>query len=690
MWHRLASIRFWIRLLLVGFSLGTTLVAGYIFATILGNHSIGLLKMPMLLLFVLLMLWISLSFWTATLGFVACLFFPRRQLTPITEAESSSPLLAADEHLPRTAIVMPIYNEEPASAFSGARATLDSLQETGHGQRFDFFILSDTTQPEIWLEEELAWARLREAFKGETGIYYRHRARNSGRKSGNIADFCERWGSSYKYMVVLDADSIMSGDSLLGMVRRMEADPKLGMLQTPVAPVNRSSLLARTQQFAASVYGDIFTRGFALWTQTDGNYFGHNAIIRLEPFVEHCGLPKLPGQAPLGGEILSHDFVEAALMRRAGWKVVIAHDLAGSYEACPTTLNDFVKRDQRWCQGNLQHLRLVFAGGLHPASRVHLGMGVMSYLSSPLWLLLMLLSVGAGMELAQGGGSGQGAAGFHPGGHLALGLFLYTMALLLLPKFWGYLLLLREPERLKLQGGALRALLSVLLETAISVLLAPLLMVYHVTFVFSTLLGHNIEWTAQRRGEAGTPVREAVYAHATHTLIGVAALLAIASFAPSLLLWTSPVLAGLIVSIPLAMILGSSRVGRWLGRRGILLIPEESEMPMVLQRQRGYLAAARQEARRGPNISGLIRVVVDPAFHALHLAILRASGTNLSDASPNRKERIRQIALHGGPTYLTREHKLILLADEPSLRWLHRSVWSHWPLAVLKAAHSSA
>lgn len=668
-------------------ALVTTLAASYAFARVLGSHGVKWLFLPSLALFALLFFWIAVSFWTASLGFVKCLLHrgPRRAHAP--------PAPAADDPtapvMPPTAILMPIYNENPTHVFAGLRATLESLRDADQGHRFDLFILSDTTDPETWLEEERAWAALKTAFDAGTRIYYRRRPRNAARKSGNIADFCEGWGGSYRYMLILDADSVMEGSTIVEMVRRMERDDRIGILQAPVVPVNNDSLLARCQQFAARMYGEIFTSGFALWTGSDGNYYGHNALIRVEPFIRHCGLPSLPGRAPLGGEILSHDFVEAALMRRAGWKVVMADDLTGSYEECPTTLTDFAKRDQRWCQGNMQHIRLVFTCGLHPMSRVHLGMGAMSYLSSPLWLLLMVLAIGAAISPgsvapgAASGGAAPAASAWYER-HLALMLFGFTMALLLLPKLWGYLLLLTDRPRREAQGGAARAGLSVLLDTAVCMLTAPVMMAFHSAFVISTLFGHTIEWLPQRRHAAGVALRDAIQAHAIHTLAGLLAAFGILLFTPGLFWWMLPVLAGLILSIPLALLLGSVRAGRHLAARGLLLIPEETHVPEVLQRQRMHHEAAESTRQSRQGRSNVVyQVVVDPAFLATHVAILRAAGGGTADVPPDLLERIRQIAFHGSPLYLTRKHQLAMLSDETSLRRLHEQAWSCWPLSVL-------
>ncbi len=375
-------------LTLLGTALGTAL-----FCRVIARDGFAVIDVALAVLFAVLFLSVVFSFWTATFGLVASLRRSRRGSLLPPAVHTPRDLSRPAQDLPPTAIVMPIYNEEPREVFANLRAIAQSLEATGACAAFSIFVLSDTTDPDVWLDEERTWAKLVAQVPGPCRFFYRHRPKNVSRKAGNIADFCRHWGEHYKYMIVLDADSVMAGETLVELVRRMERDPQIGILQAPPKPVGRQSLFARMQQFAAHMYGPVFLEGFALWSQCDGNYWGHNAIIRIRPFMQHCELPILPGDGPLSGEILSHDFVEAALMRRAGWKVCMAHDLGQSYEACPTTILDFAQRDQRWCQGNLQHIRLLLAEGLHPASRLHFGMGAMSYLASPLWLLFLVLTV---------------------------------------------------------------------------------------------------------------------------------------------------------------------------------------------------------------------------------------------------------------------------------------------------------
>ena len=339
------------------------------------------LQWALIVLFTLNFSWIALAFATALVGFVAVL----RAGPPPPRPKS----LAA-----RTAIVMPIYDEAPARVFGAVAAMREAVEATGLGAAFDWFWLSDTTDPDVFLAEEAAYLRLRAEQGADARLFYRHRPRNRRRKAGNIEDFVARHGGAYDHMLVLDADSLMSGDAIVALAGAMEADPRLGILQSPPLIVNRNTFFARLQQFAARVAGPVVAQGLASWSGDDGNYWGHNAIIRMRAFAAHCGLPDLPGGPPFGGLVMSHDFVEAALIRRAGWAVRMApSSLGGSYEESPPTPLDLAQRDRRWCQGNLQHARVIGARGFALASRQHFATGIFGYLASPFWLLQLLLGM---------------------------------------------------------------------------------------------------------------------------------------------------------------------------------------------------------------------------------------------------------------------------------------------------------
>ena len=405
-WRTVGSIRRYILLVLM---LGQTIVAGWYMKGIMpyqGWAFVDLeevlhqplmqtavqvlpyaLQTSILILFGILFCWVSAGFWTALMGFL--------ELLTGHDKYRISGKSAGDEPIPeqaRTALVMPICNEDVTRVFAGLRATYESVAATGDLDRFDFFILSDSNDPDICVAEQQAWLDVCRETEGFGRIFYRRRRRRVKRKSGNLDDFCRRWGGDYKYMVVLDADSVMSGECLTSLVRLMEATPDAGIIQTAPRASGMDTLYARMQQFATRVYGPLFTAGLHFWQLGESHYWGHNAIIRMKPFIEHCALAPLPGKGAFAGAILSHDFVEAALMRRAGWGVWIAYDLPGSYEELPPNLLDELKRDRRWCHGNLMNFRLFLVKGMHPVHRAVFLTGVMSYLSAPLWFFFLLLS----------------------------------------------------------------------------------------------------------------------------------------------------------------------------------------------------------------------------------------------------------------------------------------------------------
>lgn len=637
---------------LTGFVIVCTSVATRIYCDALRANGMNLAEAASVPLFVILFSWITFSFGTATFGFLKTL---REHRT------SSKKQPASQGELSRTAILMPVYNESPTGVFAGLQATIDSLRETGHADRFDVFVLSDTRDPEVWLQEERTWSVVTNHYPEGPKIYYRHRYHNMSRKAGNIEDFCKRWGAAYEYMLVLDADSVMSGSTIVEMVRRMDVDPGMGILQVPPIPVNRISLFARLQQFAARVYGPIFVRGLTWWARRYGNYWGHNALIRVQPFMDHCRLPILPGKAPLGGEILSHDFVEAALMARAGWKVAIADDLDGSFEECPTTFLDSVKRDQRWCQGNLQHARLTAYEGFLVYSRLHFTIGVMSYVSSLLWILFLAITlVGAIWDLQSVASSI---------GTNTLTLFLVSMGMLLMPKFYGLTALAMQTRPVSEYGGWLRILGSVLLEILLSILLAPLMALYHARFVLGILLGRKVEWDSQQREDSGVPFSVAFREHWKQTVFGLLLAGGLTAFLPSLALWFAPIYLGLIGSIPLVMLLGSPVIGRRLARMGLLVTPDETNPSPVLRRAPQLQQAFRSHPVVAEGECLFESLLRDPQFRQLHLKVLEQTGSSVP-AAEQQRNNLQKALQNGAAQVVSDEDRFALLSDAETLRSL--------------------
>ena len=568
---------------------GTTGTASFLMAIVMGANGWTMLRLCVLALFAISFAWLAVSFWTAVLGFIV----------RVVGGDPASLWNNLDLALPlnqRTALVMPIYNEDTDRVVAGLEATLAGLARMADRGCFDVFVLSDTTKPEIGLREEQAFRAMRARNRSGVQIYYRRREKNIGRKAGNLEDFVHRWGEAYAHMIVLDADSVMSGDTIVSLAKLMEQNPQAGIIQTIPIPANRETPFARILQFAARLYCPVMASGLAFWAGGDANYYGHNGIIRLAAFARHCGLPILPGAAPLGGEILSHDFVEAALIQRGGFKVWLVPELAGSYEEMPANLIDYAKRDRRWCQGNLQHGKVIGAMGLRALSRLHLGMGIASYLASPIWFLLLLL---ASIDIVER--SIIGPVYFKPGFNLfpnwpvvktaqidtLIGL---TLIALFLPKLLGLLLVIFDDGKRRSYGGLIPLLLSVIGEILFSALLAPVMMLFQTLFVVTTFSGHVVSWDAQARDDRGLSWQEGVRRHASHTILGVVWGGVILAFAPDFFWWMTPVLFGLVLSIPMSVL--SSRVDFGLAskRFGLFLTPDETKPSAELRRLRRAIA----------------------------------------------------------------------------------------------------
>ena len=572
-----------------------------------------LLQYALLVLFTINFSWIALAFTSGVVGFVALLTGRTRSAHADTLAQ-------------KTVVVMPVYNESTARTFAALAAIRESVNATGLGDHFDYFIVSDTTDPDVWIAEERAFLALRKRLGPGSRVYYRHRPKNHHRKAGNIADFVSRWGGHYPQMIVLDADSLMTGTCIVRLAAAMEADPDAGIIQSLPLIINRNTLFARLQQFAARIYGPLIATGLAMWSGRDGNYWGHNAIIRTKAFADHCGLPDLKGKPPFGGHVLSHDFVEAALMRRAGWSVYMLPDLTGSYEESPPSLIDVSVRDRRWCQGNLQHSRIITAKGLVWPTRQHFATGIMGYLASPFWLMQLLVGIAIVLQVNYARPEYFTKEftlfpiwpRFDP--ERALNLFAVTMAILLAPKLFGLILALLSSTMRRACGGGLRLTISALFEVLFSALFAPIMMVIQSGSVFQILAGRDTGWNPQRRDDGSIPFKDIVRRHRTHTILGVIAGLSAFMIATSLFAWMSPTIFGLVLAIPLSWASGQLAIGLWLKRRKLLLTPEEGEPPAIAVRANELNALF---ARDGFDDSdGLRALHQDPALRDIHERML--------------------------------------------------------------------
>jgi len=645
------------RLAVFGPALLTTGFAAQTLDGALGTVAPPAWTAALLITFVASFGWLSVSFFAAAAGFV--MRAARLGQPGLAQPPDGGPLVD------RTAIVMATYEEDPAAVTARLQAIYESVARTGHLAAFDVFLLSDTRNPERAVAEEAAWADLVRRTGGHGRIFYRRRADNAGRKAGNIAEFCRRWGAAYDHMIVLDADSLMSGPTLVRLVRLMQANPRAALIQVPPMVVNGTSLFARLHQFASRVYGPVAAAGQAFWQHGTGNYWGHNAIIRIGAFAGSCGLPDLPGRAPLGGAILSHDFVEAALLCRDGWQVWMAPELGGSWEECPPALLDFAKRDRRWCQGNMQHARILGARGLKAISRVHLAGGVLSYLTAPLWLLFLGVGIAFALRNALVPPDYFGAPGsfltawpvFNAG--MAMALVALAAAMLVLPRLFGLALAVADGPVRRGAGGAGRLTVGVVAELALSSLLAPALMLFQSGFVAQILTGRAVGWTAQRRDDGRVGWGEALRYHGGHTAFGVALGALAWWLSPVLLAWLSPLVAGLVLSIPLTVLTARPSWGRAAARLGLFRTPEETDPPVEIVRANALTAMLRERLPAPADALAYLRD--DPLAAAVHGVLLDDGAVGRSDPGP-ALDRAR--ARRAGGLPLDAADRALLLGDD--------------------------
>ncbi|MGO8835988.1 MAG: glucans biosynthesis glucosyltransferase MdoH [Limisphaerales bacterium] len=659
-------------------------VVSWLFADLLWRTGWSASRTLLLALFVVLFLFIAVGAMHGVYGFFLRMFGTPWCITRLKNYRDQD--IAGIS----TAVVFPIYNEDIVRVYEGLRATYESLQKTGQLERFDFFILSDSADPDKRVEEERRWCDLVRELDALGRIYYRRRLNNEGRKSGNVRDFLNAWGRRYRYFMVCDADSVMRGETLVDLVKLMEAHPTAGLIQTVPATVNGESLFGRIQQFSNRLYAPIFIAGLNYWALDLGNYWGHNALIRTEPFMQYCDLPQLPGRKPFGGQILSHDFVEAALLLRENWEAWFAYDLEGSYEEAPQAMIENAQRERRWCQGNLQHGLVLFARGLRGVSRLHLMLGICGYLAGPLWLAFLLTFNWIYWFQSYTGLSNITVHAFTPylnlsGTAHALLIFVICMVVIMMPKVLALIELAYDPQRRRTFGGLQRAAGSVVAETVFSTLHAPLLMLWHTRFVVTNLLGVSVGWGPQKRAADGTAWTFAVRRHWGHTLIGLVWGAFMWRLGPSLFWWFTPVLAGMVLSIPLSVFTSRRSVGTRARRLGIFLTPEEIAPPAELVALRANMKVhelTEDPSPRRPH-AGLAEAVLDPYVNAIHVTLLREKQFNpvyaeqfaaLGVGSP-RVRMLGEKLLAGGPDQLTPAERSLIMTDSHTMVWLHHEAW---------------
>ncbi|MGB7386534.1 MAG: glucans biosynthesis glucosyltransferase MdoH [Pseudomonas neustonica] len=652
-----------------------TLTATYFMLSVLPYHGGNLVEAGMATLFALLFAWISVGFWIGLTGFV----LRRLGGDPRSLLRQQDAATLASTPLARTAVVMPIYHEPVGRSLQGLKSVILTLQRSGTLANFDFFILSDSRDPDVWLAEQAAWDSLRNELGLQNQLFYRRRPLNLNYKSGNIADFLRRWGPTYEYMIVLDADSLMGGDNLVRMVQLMQRHPQVGILQSSPSLINGRSLFSRLQQFSNQLYGPLFTTGLAAIQLGQAAFWGHNAILRIKPFMQHCGLRKLPGWGLFKGPVLSHDFAEAAYMGRAGLEVWLEPDLTQSYEESPPTLSDELTRDRRWAKGNLQHLWLMlFSRRLKLAHRMAFLNGIMGYVASPLWFSFLVLTT---IEVARlilwpiNYFPEQNQLfplwpEWHP--QRAVWMVSITLTLLFLPKFLAIIDVLLRGRRHDF-GGAIRLFGSVLLEMLISALLAPIRMLSHCRYVLEALFNVNLRWAGQNRsGE--TSWLAAILNQ------GIGSLLALcwASFAwwldPMFFLWSLPVALPLVLAAPIFVLLSKVGWGEVLMRHRWLQIPEEARGSRLLD----DLEAPSQ----------LLEIAQQPAFsEALIHPYTNRLQVQLAHAPRAKRQQseLQQLALRclrEGPQALSRAERNLIAGDATTLQWLHSQIWQAPPSSV--------
>lgn len=546
-----------------GLVLITTLAVSYLTGSVLSSGGITPLEILILFLFSLTFCWITISFWNAVIGFILMLFkIDDTELHDLKKPENGRISLNS-----KTALIMLARNENPEQTLECLGSTLQSLIQTKQYSCFDAYLLSDSDDKKLCITEEILCENLSQSMPKGLNLYYRNRKDNKGHKAGNIRDFCQRWGKNYEFMVILDSDSIMEGETLIELSSLMELNPTTGLIQTVPQPINQKTLFGRILQFSSGLYGPIVSWGQTFWYSNSSNYWGHNAIVRTSAFTASCGLPTLPGEPPFGGEILSHDFVEASLLKRAGWDLFMLPHIKGSYEMVPEDMFSYVKRERRWAQGSLQHLRLVGSKNLHFMNRIHFLMGAMGYLSSVLWISLLISSTIYILAL-ESGTSFFFLESFLPLSDFSENSSKYMLSPLLIT---GYVLFL--PKLLAFVVAAIQhhkgfrevslIALSTIAETIFAILLAPILMFYHTAFILGFLSGGKTNWNPSYQRETEVSWKSALGNTAFITILCIAWAALILRYSPSFFLWMLPIFLGPALANPIVCLTSKRSLLKW-------------------------------------------------------------------------------------------------------------------------------
>ena len=530
-----------------------------------------LLRILLLTLFALTLPWMVVGFWNAIIGLLLCQCYkdPTTVVLPASmQVNDSAPLAHS------TAILLCIRNESPARLIRNLQVMLHGLAADQLAGFFHIYILSDTNDKRIAKEEYDCFEAMRAEWSKTIPITYRCRTDNTGYKAGNIADFCGRWGKDHDFALVLDADSFMASSAIVRLVRMMQANPRLGILQGLVIGLPSSSAFTRLFQYGMRLGMRSYTMGSAWWQADCGPYWGHNALIRLAPFITHCELPSLRSRSGLPKPILSHDLIEAILMRRAGYEVRIYPSEDASWEENPPTLTEYIRRDLRWCEGNLQYLHLLTLKNLQPVSRAQLILAIAMFFGSPAWIALIFsctLAIGV---------SATPSALVNPDNFSAL--LVVTLIMWYLPKIAGALdVVLRNSESQRF-GGRWRFCFSLMLELIFSLLMTPITWLNHTIFIIGLALGKKGGWTGQTRDDHSVSIANALQQFWPHTFIGIGLASLLYFTHPETLWYGMLFFGGLLFSIPLVVLTSQAWLGRWMIARQLLALPEEITPPAVL------------------------------------------------------------------------------------------------------------
>ncbi len=559
------------RILFAGLVAGTMIGMLWLMASALSVDGLSLGDIALLILFFFTLPWMATGFWNSTIGFLIWRFSrdPLAAVIPMaTGIDPSTPITCS------TAILLCVRNESPERIERNLTITMQGLAAPGIAEHVHIYVLSDTNDQTIAQREQACFDSLSQKWKGRIDITYRLRTDNTGYKAGNIADFCKRWGARHDFAITLDADSVMTGAAIMRLVRIMQANPKLGLLQGLVVGMPTTSGFTRMFQFGMRLGMRSYTMGTAWWQGDCGPYWGHNAVFRLAPFMADCDLPLLHGKDGSTHHILSHDQVEAVLMRRAGFDVRVFPQEDESWEENPPTLIEYIRRDLRWCEGNLQYLQLINLPSIKLISRIQLLNAIFMFLGSPAWIGMLVLGT---MMLAQ---SSTPAAFMHQLSGVTL-LWL-TMFMWYWPKFAGGLDALIRQDQRKAFGGTFRFLTGFTLEMLFSILMTPITWLNHAIFMCGLLFGKKSGWTGQTREDHSVPTAVAFRQFWPHTLLGIFLIGVLALTHPECVAIASILFGGLALSIPLAVMTSWPSFGRLLLRMGLFNIPEETRRPEAL------------------------------------------------------------------------------------------------------------